>query len=128
MMELRLDGPVFDGFLDAEMDRVGGRRFFQIVVGSESAGFHGAFHTALPREHDDDLIGPDFLDFLKRFDSVHPGHPNVQHHDVECLVLDFGQCLLAASCDCDVVVLQLQADLKALEQIGFVVDDKDVLF
>ena len=102
-------------------------RLGDVVVGSKLQALHLVHCVITRREHHDRYIGerPDLAEDLIPIDA---GEPHVQQHNVRMLPLDNVQGGFALPCpqDIDVAPLQRKTEPNGLDNIGFVVDDKDL--
>ena len=115
--------------LEDDEGAVEGERLFEEVVGAELGGAHGGLDGAVAG--DDDDLGrtgrPHPADLGEDVEAVAVGQPDVEQDDIVDGVAKELQGLGGGGCGGDDVGLLFKDALERIADLGFVVDDEDVV-
>ena len=117
------------GVLEDDEGAVEGERLFEEVVGAELGGAHGGFDGAVAADDDDlgDVGGVQLADLGEGVEAVAVGQPDVEQDDVVGGVAEEVEGLGGGGGGGDEVVLFAEDGFERLADLGFVVDDEDVV-
>ncbi len=104
-------------------------RLFEEVVGAEFGGADGGLDGAVAADDDDlrDVGGVHPADLAESFEAVAIRQPDVEQHDVVGGVAEQGEGFGGGSGGGDEVAFFREDAFKRLADLGFVVDDEDVV-
>ncbi len=117
---------LLQGVLDGQDDLLQGQGLFQKVEGPQLDGLDGRLHRAVAGDHHHLGMVFQVLDFPQHLQAAHPGQPDVEQDQVEVLLVELLEALLAGLHRQGLVAFVFQDAFQCGADGGFVVDDQDL--